>query len=254
MRGQLGRDSVQGHHFLAVVSLSLALLTAGCGGAGGAGGSYRIVATTSVLPGRGTVVFTDDFHDRNSGWTTLTLPSGTRFTYGNRQYVVVATGALHHYAYSPFEWPEQQLSAGVTATLSSGGALLSGFGIGCRRGSGGSEIRYELLVTGDGRWFVERGSGAPSTTTASTNLLKQGTAPVTPGATPLTLEGLCATLQDGHTTRLMLFVGGQQVADMVDTADALPDRGWVAELVVLSSASANSTVIVTNFIERDAAH
>lgn len=53
---------------------------------------------------------------------------------------------------------------------------------------------------------------------------------------------------------MLLFLGGQQVADIIDTADTLPGRGWVAELIVVSSASAQSTVVFTDFTERDAAH
>jgi hypothetical protein len=253
MKRPTGRDSAWGHYFLSGIGLSLALLTVSCGGPGSASGSRLIDATTDVLSGRGTVVFTDDFHDQGSGWTTETLPSGAHFAYSKEGYVVIAIGGLHHFAFSPFQWPEQQLSARVTATLSSGAALTGGFGIGCFRGTGTSEIRYELFVGANGRFFVERADGAPSLYVRPT-LLKQGTSTSSPGTTPLTIEGMCATLRGGQTTRLVLFVGGQRVADIADTADSLPGQGWVAELVVLSSASAHSTVTVTNFTERDASH
>jgi hypothetical protein len=249
---RVGGDPAWQRHFLVVVTLGLALLTVGCS-SNATDGSRFIDATTDVLPDRGTVVFTDDFHDPGSGWTKETLPSGTHFTYGKREYIAVATGDLHHYAYSPFQWPEQQLGTRVTATVSSGGAQLSGFGIGCYRGSGAAQVRYELLVTAAGLWFVERGSGGPSDN-GPQSILKQGTSTVIPGTVPLTVEGICATLQGGQKTRLMLFLEGQQVADIIDTAATLPDRGWAAELIVLSSASAQSRVVFSNFTERDEAH
>jgi hypothetical protein len=249
---QFRGDPTRQRHVVVAVTLGLALLTVGCAWNPTAS-SHLVDAATKVLPGRGTVVYTDDFHDPGSGWTTKTLPSGTRFSYGTREYIAVAAGDLHHYAFSPFQLPEPQLSARVTATLSSGGARLSGFGIGCYRGSGAAQVRYELLLTGDGLWFLERGSGAPGDN-GPQSILKQGTSTVIAGTTPLTIEGLCATLQGGQKTRLMLFIEGQQVADAIDTADTLPDRGWTAELIVISSASAQSTVVFTDFAERDAAH
>jgi hypothetical protein len=176
---QFRGDPTRQRHVVVAVTLGLALLTVGCAWNPTAS-SHLVDAATKVLPGRGTVVYTDDFHDPGSGWTTKTLPSGTRFSYGTREYIAVAAGDLHHYAFSPFQLPEQQLSARVTATVSSGGARLSGFGIGCYRGSGAAQVRYELLLTGDGLWFLERGSGAPGDN-GPQSILKQGTSTVIAG-------------------------------------------------------------------------
>jgi hypothetical protein len=211
-----------------------------------------VTATSTVAPGRGAIVFSDDFHDSNSGWTTRTLPSGTTFAYQNGTYVIVAKGYLHHYAFSPYTPGVEQLSAKVTATTSSATSSPTGFGVGCVRGEGASEVDYELLVETDATWFVERAEGPPKPD-RSPDILKQGTAPLAPGGTPLTLEGLCATLPGSATTRLVLFIAGRQVADLTDTPGALPSSGWTAELIVSSSASGQATVTVTKFVERDAA-
>jgi hypothetical protein len=211
-----------------------------------------VTATSTVAPGRGAIVFSDDFHDSNSGWTTGTLPSGTSFAYQNGTYVIVAKGRLHHLAFSPYTAGVEQLGASVTASESSATSDPTGFGVGCVRGQGASEVDYELLVKTDATWFVERAEGSPKPE-VSPDILKQGTAPVAPGGTPLTLEGLCATLPGSATTRLVLFIGGRQVADLTDTPSALPGSGWTAELIVASGASGTTTVAVTKFVERDAA-
>lgn len=211
-----------------------------------------VTATSTVAPGRGAIVFSDDFHDSNSGWTTGTLPSGTSFAYQDGAYVIVAKGELHHLAFSPYTAGVEQLGASVTASASSATSGPAGFGIGCRRGRGASEVDYELFVKTDATWFVERAEGTPKPD-VSPAILKQGTSPVAPGGTPLTLEGLCATLPGSATTRLVLFIAGRQVADLTDTPGALPSSGWTAELIVASSASVPTTVTVTKFVERDAA-
>ena len=211
-----------------------------------------VTATTDVPPGRGAVVFSDDFHDSGSGWTTGQLASGTSFAYQAGAYVVIARQQLHHLAYSPYRAGVEQLGSTITATLVSTGTEPGGFGVICRRGQGSSAIRYEFLLETDGTWYVERGEGTVSTATAP-DILKQGSATSSPGGTPLTLEGLCATFEGKATTRLLLFIGSQQVCDITDTPSSLPNGGWTGGMVIASGASAPTTVRVTSFVERDAA-
>jgi hypothetical protein len=197
----------------------------------------------------GAVVFSDDFHDSSSGWSTSTLPSGTSFAYRGGKYVVVAKGALHHYAESPYAQPHRQLIASVTATQVAGAPDGAGFGVTCRRGLGAQQVRYQFLVLTGGQFFIEGGTGPDSGTTAPV-ILKQGTSPVSPGAAPLMVVGACMSERDGRTTRLVLFVNGTSVADVTDVRD-LAANGWLGGLDVASRDPNPSTVTVTRFEERD---
>ena len=64
---------------------------------------------------------------------------------------------------------------------------------------------------------------------------------------------MCATLADEHTVRRLMFAGTEKVADLTDSAVALPDNGWQADLMLTSSELHVSTVTVTRFEVRDLA-
>ena len=197
----------------------------------------------------GAVVFSDDFHDASSGWNTSTLPSGTSFAYRGGKYVVFAKGTLHHYAESPHAQPHRQLTASVTGTQAAGAPDGTGFGVTCRRGLGAQQVRYQFLVLTGGQFFIEGGMGPDSGTTAPA-ILKQGSSPVSPGATPLTVAGACMSEHDGKTTRLVLFVNGTSVADVTDVQD-LAANGWLGGIDVASRDPNPSTVTVTRYEERN---
>jgi hypothetical protein len=73
------------------------------------------------------------------------------------------------------------------------------------------------------------------------------------GSAPLTVTGMCATLADEHTVRLVMFAGAARIADFTDHATVLPDVGWQADLMVTSSEIHDSIVAVTHFEVRDLA-
>jgi hypothetical protein len=197
----------------------------------------------------GTVVFSDDFHDSSSGWSTATLPSGTVLSYKGGKYVILAKGDLHHYAEAPYQQALRQVSASVTGTQSADAPDGAGFGVTCRRGVGAQQVRYQFLVLTGGQFFVEAGAGADSSTTIPV-ILKQGTSPVSPGATAMTVVGACMSETDGKTTRLVLFVNGTSLADVTDVQD-LAGSGWLAGIDVASRTANASTVTVTRFEERN---
>jgi hypothetical protein len=205
--------------------------------------------TRDITSTSGAVVFSDDFHDPASGWSTTTLPSGSSFSYRGGKYVVFAKGTLHHYADSPYAQPHQQLSASVIATQSAGASVGAGFGVTFRRGSGAAEVRYEFVVLVGGEFFIEAGTG-PDTATNAPVVVKQGTSPSAPGATPMTVAGACMTSTDGRATRLVLFVNGANLADITET-QTLAGNGWVAGIDIASRDTSPSTVTITRFDERD---
>ena len=201
---------------------------------------------------QGTVVFSDSFHDPGSGWTTKPLPSGTTFAYDNGSYAIVAKLDLHHFAYSPFEGPLQQMSVAVTASQDLVAPDGAGFGVSCLRGTGAAAVRYEFLDEAGFGWYVEEGSGVLSTSVGPT-ILAHGSTPVMIGRRSITVTGRCITSSNGQTTKLEMFIDNTQVAEYTSTTPA-PGDGWVSALVVASRDQAASMVRVTHFEVRDLAH
>ncbi len=234
---------------LVLVAVGVVLLGSGAPGLAPAPKtSEPVTASTTVAAQRGTVVFADDFHNASSGWSTETLPSGTTFSYAASGYVIVAKGAVDHFANAPYETPVQQAAISVTATQSTDSPIGAGFGVSCWRGTGAAELRYDFLVSTGGDWQVDRRDGGIPTTP---HILKQGKSAVTLGSAPLAVQGMCATLADLRTTRLVLFAGTLKLADIIDTATAMPDAGWLADILVTSEALHPSTVTATHFEVRD---
>ena len=210
----------------------------------------QVTATTTVSAQRGTAVFSDDFHNASTGWSTETLPSGTTFSYAAGGYVIVAKGAVDHFANAPYQAPVQQVAISVTATQSTDSPIGAGYGVSCWRGTGAAELRYDFLVSTGGDWQVDRRDGGIPTTP---QILKQGKSTARLGSAPLAVEGMCATLADLKTTRLILFAGTQKLVDVFDTATSMPDAGWLADLLITSEALHASTVTATHFELRDLA-
>jgi len=204
-------------------------------------------ATSAITASTGVVIFSEDFHDSNYGWTTGTAASGSTYTYSDGAYVAVAKGELHHFVRSPYARPLQELSALVTATQSVDSPDATGFGVTFVRGSGQSQVRYQFLVLTSGRYFIEVSSG-PDSTTNFPNILKSGSAQA-PGVTPITIVGACITAADG-TAQLVLFVKGAEVADVTD-AQAVSSTGWLSGVDIASRAIRPTTVTFTRFEVRD---
>jgi hypothetical protein len=204
-------------------------------------------ATSAVTASTGVVVFSEDFHDSNSGWTTGTAASGSTYTYSDGAYIAVAKGELHHFVSSPYARPLHELSALVTATQSADSRDATGFGVTFVRGSGPSQLRYQFLVLSSGRYFIEVSPG-PDSATNFPNILKSGSAPA-PGVTPTTIVGACITAADG-TSQLVLFVNGAEVADVTD-AQAVSSTGWLSGVDIASRAIRPTIVTFTRFEVRD---
>ena len=191
-------------------------------------------------------MFADDFKDPTSGWSTETLPSGTTYAYSDHGYVVVAHGQLDHMAAVPHARARGQITASVTATQSTPAPEGAGFGVTCDRGTGTAELRYEFLVSVTNAWAVSLKEGDLSQSDTPAVALREGKLATSPGATPMTVEGTCATGADAHSTRLVLVVDGVQIVEFTDVADSLPTDGWYPELMV-SSTDTPSRVTVTHY-------
>ena len=238
---------------LAVVLVAVGVVLFGSGAPGLAPAPKALgpaTASTALTTQRGAVVFSDDFHNASSGWSTETLPSGTTFAYAAGGYLIIAKGAVDHFADAPYETPVQQVAISVTATQSTDAPIGAGYGVSCWRGTGAAELRYDFLVSTGGDWQVDRRDGGIPTTP---QILKHGNSAVRLGSAPLAVQGMCATLADLKTTRLVLFAGTQKLADILDTATPMPGAGWLPDLLVTSEALHSSTVTATHFEVRDLA-
>jgi hypothetical protein len=195
------------------------------------------------------IVYSDNFTDPGSGWPLAAALSdpGTTYIYGAGGYLAHGHGDIHHFVYPSYDVPILQLGASTTATQTVGAPISSGFGVICTRGHGAANIRYEFLLITDSRWIVERGNGEGTTPF----ILKQGTAPANPGGAAVTVTGLCATEADGQTNRLAMFVNGTEVSDLADDAAGMPDKGWLAGLIIASRSAASSTVTFSQFTDRN---
>ena len=135
--------------------LCIGLVTNSCTGSVGTGPKPQPVTATTILAAdRGTVVFSDNFHDSASGF-------------------------LDHAERSPYLEPLQQLSVSVTATQSSAALTNAGFGVQYRRGVSDSTVFYEFLVVVGGLWVVVRRDTRAGAASES-SLLKQGRSPSAP--------------------------------------------------------------------------
>ena len=208
-----------------------------------------VTASSALSPTSGVEVFSDDFTDPTSGWSTGADPKGAVFAYAPDGYTVTSTVAAHWLAYAPYSDPAQQVNLNMTAHESAGAPTGAGFGLVCRRGPDStSNVRYEFIVNESNRWFIERNQGAVSMSSTPT-ILDEGALPAKLGTQELEISGICATLADGQTTRLALFVGAQKVADITDVSSVDSD-GWLGGLIS-SGDDVSSTTTVAGYTESD---
>lgn len=208
-----------------------------------------VSGSTVLKAGRGKVVYSDNFSDPARAWSSLTSDtSGSSWTYSANGYEIVATGYLVHSRKAPYATVFQQLSMSLTAKQSRDTPPDAGFGVVCWRGEGEAMIRYEMVVTGE-KWWVLRRDGVAALPSNS-YLLKVGSAGARAGPIAISVIGVCATLADGVSTRIGMFINGSSVADLTDVPDVLPGHGWRAGVFVVSSTLAPSRVTFTEFEER----
>ncbi len=211
--------------------------------------SDGVTATSPVTPMSGIEVYSDDFTDSTSGWSTGSDPKGAEFAYTADGYTVTSTVAAHWLAYAPYDDPVQQVSLSMTAHESPGAPTSAGFGLVCRRGPDSTtDVRYEFVVNETDRWFIERNQGAVTLSSTPT-ILEQGSLPTPLGSQEFEISGICATLADGQTTRLALFVDSDKVADITDVS-SLDGGGWLGGLIS-SGADVSSTTTVAGYTESD---
>jgi hypothetical protein len=209
-----------------------------------------VTASSVLSPMSGVEVYSDDFTDPASGWSIGKDPNGAVFAYAADGYTVTSTVAAHWLAYAPYDDPAEQVNLNMTAHESAGAPTGAGFGLVCRRGPDStSSVRYEFIVNESNRWFIERNQGAVTLSSPPPTILDEGALPARLGTQELQISGICATLADGQTTRLALFVGTQKVADITDVS-SLDSEGWLGGLIS-SGDDVSSTTTVAGYTESD---
>jgi len=208
-------------------------------------------AKTTLDAERGKVVFADDFKNARSGWVTGAVGGGPTTSYTDAGYVVVAAKRLvDNVVHSPYALALPQISVAATAAVSLKSPKGSAPGVGCSRGPSDKTIKYTFLVAVGGGWELMRRDTRAGAKTPAT-VLKRGAPPAPVGIDPLVIEGMCATLSDGKTTRVVFFINGIEVADVADRVADLPSVGWFGDLIVRGQKAAITTVIVTQFEVRN---
>ena len=209
-----------------------------------------VLASTTLEADRGKIVYKDDFKNPRSGWAQGIIATSSTATYTDSGYVVVVKRLADQVVHSPYALALPQISVAATATESRTSPKGSGPGVGCSRGPSDKTIKYTFLVVVGGGWEVMRRDTRPGAKSPAT-VLKRGTPPVGPGADPIVVEGMCATLSDGKTTRLVMFVNGIEMADITDPVADLPTVGWFGDLIVRGQKVGTTTVTVTHFEVRN---
>lgn len=237
---------------LAIVALIAVAATGGLAYKAGGSSSVAIDPVTGpVSPTQGRIVFQDDFNGLLRGWPTTPLPSGTTFGYEGGTYVIDAKGDLHHFVYVPYRVPTAELSAEVSATQDLDAPARAGFGVLCVLPA--NDLRFEFLLLARAGWRIEEATGVPGEAgDLPPRVLAGGDACEQPGVQQVTVEGVCDTQAGGAMTRLVMFVDGTKVADLVSSSPGA-STGWLAGIDAASRSGAPSVVTARYFAERDTA-
>jgi hypothetical protein len=197
-----------------------------------------VTPDSAVAPDKGSVVYTDDFHDAASGWLT----GGSHGTYVTGGYQFGATGQSVFYSPAPYYNPVPQLAMSVTATTD---GAVGGFGVACADvTTTGGGVSYEFFALGDGYWLIARRDHVNQRLPVE---LASGRATATPGKAPVTVEGVCASLAGGNNVRLMLFINGHKSADISDHPAAVPSDGWIGFMTTAAPIS----IVASSYLERN---
>ncbi len=209
--------------------------------------SNGVTSTSTLEADAGTLIYSDDFTDGK--WQDVTLDDGSSFVYGPAGYVVTGRSYTDLSAEPPKHFARRQLSVSITASQADSGPE-TGFGVLCYRGHQDDMLSYEFLVLTDGSWYIQRRAGAFDSNSRPAVLASGSGAPHA-GSTPLTVVGVCAALNE-DTTRLVMFVGGEQVADETNTGDSPPTGAWLGGIMV-TAVEDGPVVTFTSFEVRDLA-
>lgn len=196
----------------------------------------------------GSVVFSDGFTAAHSGWPQTTLASGSTIGYSGGRYVVSGEGAFSHFVAAPYSTSLVALAITVTATVTSGDPVTSGYGVRCDPVAAGDPA-YEFFLNPAGTFLVDR-YNSPTATPVS---LSRGLAPIARAGAATSVTGACIVVKSAggrSRVRLVLAVQGTVVADVIDTVFS-SGGGWTPSLVTSTTVAQPSVVEFTHFAVRN---
>jgi hypothetical protein len=196
----------------------------------------------------GSVVFSDGFTAAGSGWPQTTLASGSTIGYAGGRYIVSGEGAYSHFVAAPYSTSLVALAITVTATVTSGDPVTSGYGVRCDPASAGDPA-YAFFLNPAGTFLVDRYNN-PTATPVS---LSRGLAPIARAGAATSVTGACIVVKSvggRSSVRLVLAVQGTVVADVVDSVFG-SGGGWTPSLVTSTTVAQPSVVDFTHFAVRN---
>ncbi len=198
----------------------------------------------------GIEVYSDDFTDSTSGWSTGTDPKGAVFAYAPDGYTVTSTVAAHWLAFAPYDDPAQQVNLNMTAHESASPPTGAGFGLLCTRGPDStSMVRYEFIVNETNRWFIERNQGdgddvAQRRRFSTKVLCRRSSARKSSRSPESARRSPTARRRDSR------FSSGRKRSLTSPTSPSLDGGGWLGGLIS-SGDDVKSTTTVAGYTESD---
>jgi len=210
-------------------------------------GANPMTATAPLKAGDGKVVYSDDFHDQNSGWTNQVGLFGTKVTYGSNALTITPKDWGTTDLVPPFHGQIDQIAIALTASVD--GVTSGGDGVTalCRQQTATGQVEYRFGVSSGSTWSFTRSIQTGSHTDINGS---GGVSQTNIGATPVSAVAVCATLADGRSTRVALFVDGTSVMDRVETADSDLKTGW-SPVVQIDSSKSTPSVSLHKFEVRN---
>jgi hypothetical protein len=210
------------------------------------GDPSAVTAKSTVRPTTGTVIFSDDFTDPTTGWN-IGGHDDSDNEYDSAGYTITVTKPWMVSTPSPYDGVVSQLSQSVTSSISASSEEGSSFGLACGRDfDAPSEMDYEFFVDREGGWYIQRRNKATDFS-SNPHVLSEGAVPQRT-TKPITMVAVCASLADGKTTRLVLFIGGVEAADLTDRSPA-ETSNWQGMLDTEGGDTKPTSVLITGYSE-----
>jgi serine/threonine protein kinase len=184
-------------------------------------GAFLLLRGSDGPPEAATSVYTDDFHDTDSGWSGSTWTSGSGYFQGGYR-IDAGTPSAQESEKAPFtgNLPDKLLLS-VDATVRNGPAY-GQVGLYCRGNGdiGDAAVSYDFVVRADGRGVLIRKEAGKR---GSKELATRSSAAGFRAGKPNRLQVACE--QDGGKVRLRFWINGTLAVEASDTDRPLPNAG-----------------------------
>jgi len=205
-----------------------------------------ITTTTPLRAGGGTSVYSTNFVQSDSvfsGWP-LGPQQNVDIELQQNGYAISGAGRYISLVDAPIDQRYNQIEVSAHALESINPPPGAAFGVFCAVGG----VAYTFDVAADGTWSIRRGAAPEIFETRDTSIAIAHGSVGSSLASGAAIAGVCATLPDGTSGRLAMFVNGTKVADLLDT-QAASGIGWRAGIVSTDADLSSSTTTFVSFAE-----